>query len=95
MPLESRATAYTVLLNVPNWMAPTSPPPPALLHDVPSYSYAMVFTPLSPDTAASILPDARGTAAILEADIAGLPKLLAVSKVRVEEPAFVVLLAVA
>jgi hypothetical protein len=55
----------------------------------------MVFTPLSPDTAASMLPDARGTAAILEADIAGLPKLLAVSKVRVEEPAFVVLLAVA
>jgi hypothetical protein len=55
----------------------------------------MVFTPLSPDTAASILPDARGTAAILEADIAGFPKLLAASKVRVEEPAFVVLLAVA
>jgi hypothetical protein len=36
-----------------------------------------------------------GTAAMLEADTAGLPKLLAASNVRVEEPAFVDLLAVA
>jgi hypothetical protein len=55
----------------------------------------MVFTPLSPDTAASILPDARGAAAILETSTAGFPKLLAASKARVAEPAFVVLLAVA
>jgi hypothetical protein len=52
------------------------------------------LVPLSPETAANIFPEARGTIETFETVIEGLPIEVAVSKVSVEEPALVVLLAV-
>ena len=48
----------------------------------------------SPETAANIFPEARGTIETFETEIEGLPIEVAVSKVSVEDPALVVLRAV-
>jgi hypothetical protein len=50
--------------------------------------------PLSPETAANIFPEARGTIETFETAIEGLPIEVAVSKVSAEDPALVVLRAV-
>ena len=96
LPAVSTATAATVSLTPASakFSVPYAPPEPAPLHEEPLYSYAMILLPLSPETAANIFADASGTIATFDTVLAGLPIEVAASKLRVDDPALVVRLAV-